>query len=395
MLADASIHFVCSCQLFNMDSGRWIRLFQGKLRQNDDGRQRTCSELPEQTVAITGDRVAAEVDEFQFFLEKEWSDGFPVVTPTEERVRWMLEGTRCDPDEIVGHVPPAGEVMSVRDVAIHALMAGCRPEYLPVVIGGMRLILRDEFNMGGVQCTMHGVAPLMIVNGPYAEQIGLHGGNGCFGPGFRANATIGRAVRLLLMNLGAGLAGKASATVFSSPIRYTACLTENVARSPWETLAVARGYAPEDNVITCAMVESPRLHFDDVSTEPERLLRGIADSMTSTGSWNMWFTSDMVVAMSPQHAALCAGAGMSRADVQRRLSELAVRPQWSVKRGGNWRPERARAMGVDPEDDDQPIRAVKDVNRLHLIVAGGMGPITAVCHGWNETSHAVHGRYDV
>ena len=139
------------------------------------------------------------VDEFQFFLEKEWSDGFPVVTPTEERVAWMLGGTRCDPDEIIGHVPPAGEVMSVRDVAIHALMAGCRPEYLPVVIGGMRLILREEFNMAGVQCTMHGVAPIMIVNGPYARKIGLHGGNGCFGPGFRANATSGRAV---LVELG-------------------------------------------------------------------------------------------------------------------------------------------------------------------------------------------------
>src|SRR5690349_2148478 len=260
----------------------------------------------------------------------------------------MLAATRCDPEEIIGHVPPAGEVMSVRDIAIHALMAGCKPEYLPVVIGGMRLILRDEFNMGGVQCTMHGVAPLMIVNGPYAQKIGLHGGNGCFGPGFRANATIGRAIRLLLTNLGAGLAGKASATVFSSPIRYTAYLTENTALSPWESLAVSRGYAPEDNVITCAMVESPRLHFDDVSTEPERLLRGIGDSMTSTGSWNMWFSSDVVVAMGPQHARLCANAGLSRAQVQQRLWEVAERKQSDLRRGGNWRPERARALGIDP-----------------------------------------------
>jgi hypothetical protein len=335
------------------------------------------------------------MDEFEFFLDKEWSDGFPVVTPTEARVSWMLGGTRCDPDEVIGHVPPAGEVASVRDVAIHALMAGCKPEYLPVVLGGMRLILRDEFNMAGVQCTMHGVAPLMIVNGPYARRIGVHGGNGCFGPGFRANATIGRAIRLLLMNLGAGLPGKASATVFSSPIRYTACLAENTEHTPFETLAVSRGYGPDENVITCAMVESPRLHFDDVSTEPERLLRGIADSMTSTGSWNMWFSSDVVVAMTPQHARVCADAGLSRADVQQRLWELAERPQGNLKRGGNWRPERARYMGIDPADDDYPIKAVKDPQRLHLIVAGGIGPITAVCHGWNESSRAVCGAYDV
>jgi hypothetical protein len=334
------------------------------------------------------------VDEFEFFLEKEWSDGFPVVTPTEQRVQWMLTGTKRDPGEVVGQIPPAMEVATVRTVAIHALMAGCKPEYLPVVLGGVKQIIREEFNMGGVQCTMHGVAPLMIVNGPYAQKIGLHGGNGCFGPGFRANASIGRAIRLMLLNLGGGISGRASATVFSSPMRYSACLTENTADSPWESLAVSRGYSPQDNVITCAMAENPRLHFDDVSTVPERLLTGIGDAMTAPGSWNMWFVSDMVVAMSPQHARLCAAAGMSRADVVKRLSELAVRPQASVKRGGNWRPERARAMGVNPDDDDAPIAAVKDPRRLHLIVAGGAGPITAVCHGWNETSHFVHGTYE-
>jgi len=334
------------------------------------------------------------VDEFEFFLEKEWSDGFPVVTPTEERVQRMLAGTRRAPEDLVAHVPPAGEPASVRTVAIHAVMAGCKPHYLPVVLGALELITREEFNMGGVQCTMHGVAPLLIVNGPHAREIGLHGGAGCFGPGFRANATIGRAIRLMLLNLGGGIAGSASATVFSSPIRYTACLTENTAESPWESLAVSRGYAPEDNVITCAMAESPRLHFDDVSTEPQRLLAGIGDAMTAPGSWNMWFISDMVVAMSPQHAQLCARAGMRRDDVVKRLAQCAVRSQRNLKRGGNWRPERARAMGLDPDDDEAPVPAVKDPARLHLVVAGGMGPITAVCHGWNESSRFVHGKYE-
>jgi len=336
-----------------------------------------------------------KVDEFEYFLEKDWSDGFPVVTPTEERVQWMLTGTRRNPDEVVGNIPPAGELATVRTVAIHALMAGCKPEYLPVVLGGISLMLREELNLGGVQCTMHGVAPLMIVNGPYADKIGLRGGNGCFGPGFRANATIGRAIRLMLMNLGGGLAGIASATVFASPIRYTACLTEHVAQSPWESLAASRGHAPGANVITCAMVESPRLHFDDVSTEPERLLTGIGDAMTAPGSWNMWFNSDMVVATSPQHAKLCAGSGMTRAKAVERLVDLAVRKQGQLRRGGNWRPERARAMGIDPDDDESLIRAVKDPQRLHLIVAGGLGPVTAVCHGWNESSHFVHGTYEV
>ena len=339
--------------------------------------------------------MSEKLDEFEFFLAKEWSDGLPVVTPTEERLQWMLKGTHLDPENLIGFIPPAGEPATVRTIAIHALMAGCKPEYLPVVIGAVELITREEFNMGGVQCTMHGVAPLMIVNGPYAKQIGIHGGNGCFGPGFRANATIGRAIRLLLLNVGDGITGGASATIFSSPIRYSACLAENSELSPWPSLAVAHGYADTDNVISAVMVEAPRLHFDDVSTEPERLLRGIADSMTSTGSWHMWFASGIAVAMSPQHAGMCAAAGMSRADVHARLCELAVRRQGDIRNGGNWRPERARAMGADPDDDDYLVKAVKNPANLQLFVAGGRGPITAVCHGWNDSSQPVHGRYEV
>ena len=340
--------------------------------------------------------MADAADEFEFFLQKQWSDGLPVVTPTDERIAWMLEGTRRDPEEIIGRVPPALGIATVRSVAIHALMAGCKPEYLPVVLAALALMLREEFNMNGVQGTMHGVAPLMIVSGPYARQIGIHGGNGCFGPSFRANATIGRAVRLMMLNLGGGIPGIASATIFATPLRYTACLAENLERSPWDSLAVSRGYRRDDNVITCAMVESPRLCFDDVSEEPQRLLTGIADSMVAMGSWNMHARSDMVVAMGPQHAALCAGAGMSRAAVHRRLCELAGRKVRDLRGGGNWRRERALAfpIAVDPDDDDCFIPAIKDPQDLHLVVAGGWGPCTAVCHGWSGGSRAVHGTYE-
>ena len=332
-------------------------------------------------------------DEFEFFLEKHWSDGFPVVTPTEARVQRMLEGTQRDPEERVGNIPPAMEPATVRTVAIHALMAGCKPSYLPVVLGGIEIMLREEFNLNGVQGTMHGVAPLMIVNGPYAQKIGIHGGNGCFGPGFRANASIGRAIRLMLMNLGGGLAGVGSATVFATPLRYTACITENGERSPWETLAVSRGYAADDDVITVAMVESPRLCYDDANQEPERLLTGIADSMTALGSWNMHVRSDMVVAMSPEHAAICDRAGLNREAVHRKLIEMAGLKVLDMKRGGNWRSERAQKLGIDPADEDRFVPVIKDLRDLHLIVAGGWGPLTAVCHGWGGGSRSVHGTY--
>ena len=336
-----------------------------------------------------------QVDEFEFFLEKEWSDGFPVVTPTEERIARMLTGTDRDHDDVIGPIPPAMEVATVRSVAVHALMAGCRPEYLPVVIAATELMLREEFNVNGVQGTMHGVAPMMIVNGPYAADIGIHGGNGCMGPGFRANATIGRAIRLILMNLGAGIPGVSSMTIFGMPSRFTYCLTENMEDHPWESLSVSKGYSGDENVITMAMVESPRFCFDDVSDEPIRLMNGIADTMVAMGSWNMHTRSDMVVAMGPQHAAICANAGMSRADVHSRLCEMAGRKVRDLKNGGNWRRERALAfpIEVDPDDDDYFIPAIKNPEDLQLIVAGGWGPCTAVCHGWSGGSRAVHASY--
>ena len=336
-----------------------------------------------------------QVDEFEFFLEKEWSAGFPVVTPTEKRIARMLTGTTRDHDDVIGPIPPAMEIATVRSVAVHSLMAGCRPEYLPVVIAATELMLRDEFNVNGVQGTMHGVAPMMIVNGPYAADIGIHGGNGCMGPGFRANATIGRAIRLILMNLGAGIPGVSSMTIFGMPSRFTYCLTENMEDHPWESLSVSKGYSGDENVITMAMVESPRFCFDDVSDEPIRLMNGIADTMVAMGSWNMHTRSDMVVAMGPQHAAICANSGMSRADVHSRLCEMAGRKVRDLKNGGNWRRERALAfpIEVDPDNDDFFIPAIKNPEDLQLIVAGGWGPCTAVCHGWSGGSRAVHASY--
>ena len=338
-----------------------------------------------------------QFDEFEFFLEKPWSDGLPVVTPTDDRISKMLSATRRSPDEIIGPIPPAMEIATVTSVATHAVMAGCKPEYLPVVLGATELMLQPEFNVNGVQGTMHGVAPMMIVNGPYALKIGIHGGSGCLGPGFRANASIGRAIRLILMNIGSGLPGISSMTVFGTPSRFTYCLTENSEYNPWESLSVSKGYGDNENVLTMAMVESPRFCWDDVSDEPERLIRGIADTMTAMGSWNMHARSDMVVAMSPQHAEICDKSGWSREDVHTRLIEVAGRTVSNLKLGGNWRRERALALPipVDPDDSECFVPTIKNSVDLQLIVAGGWGPCTAVCHGWSGGSRAVHSNYGI
>lgn len=334
----------------------------------------------------------APADPFEFFFEKSWSDGLPVVPPTEERIDLMLQGARRDPEVVVGRVPPLLEEATVRSVAVHAVMAGCKPEYLPVVLGGIEAMLAEPFNLNGIQGTLNSVAPLMIVNGPYAREIGLHGGSGCFGPGFRANATIGRAIRLILLNLGGGIPMVASMSTFGQPSRYTYCIAENEAQSPWEPLSVTKGFKPEENVVTVVACENPQLVVDDGSREPEGLLVGIADAMSHLGSWNLWTRTDLVVALSPQQAGICAKAGWSKADVHRRLCETAGRRLGDLKRSGHYREERMAGLpgSVRLDDDNSFISAIRDPANLHVIVAGGIpGPHSALCHGWSGGSQAV------
>ncbi len=331
-------------------------------------------------------------DEFEFFFDKPWSDGLPVVIPTEERIEHMLTGTRRNPEEAVGNVPPIDETATVRTVAAHAVMAGCKPEYMPVVLAGLEAVVEDQFSMGGIQGTMHSVAPLMIVNGPYAREIGLQGGSGCFGPGFRANATIGRSIRLLLHNLGGGIPNICSMSTFSQPCRFTFCIRENEEESPWEPLSVTRGFHAEENVVTAVAVENPKLMFDDTSREPESLLIGIADTMAHLGAMNALRRSDMAVAISPEHTTTLSGAGLAKADVQDRLCKMAGRTLGELKRGGGYHEDRIKNLPIDVDlnDDNAFVPTIKNSSDLIIIVAGGVpGPISAIMSGWTGASRPV------
>ena len=336
-------------------------------------------------------------DAIEFFYGKPWSDGLPVVPPTQELVTAMLKGTRRDPAEELGLVPPNFEPLTIRRVAEHAVMAGALPEYMPVIIGGMRAILDEQLNMHGVQTTLHGVAPLMIVNGPYGKKIGLNGARGCFSPGHRANATIGRTVRLILYNVGGGFP-KASFSCFGQPARYTFCIRENEEDSPWGPLAEERGFQAGQDVITVVQCENPQLTHDDANDDPQRLHLATTDCMGNMGGMNAWRATDMVVALAPDIADNYAKAGYTKADVHALLCEKAGRRVGQLKQGGLWRIERLHryVQKVDPNDDDFFVRAIQEPSRLFLIVAGGRpGATTAVCHGWNETTRGVTVAYEV
>lgn len=333
------------------------------------------------------------MDEFEFFFEKEWSDGLPVIPPTGARIAAMLAATRRDPDEVIGTVPPLESEATVRAIAVHAVMAGCKPSYLPLVIAVMEAVLEERFNLTLLQATTSAGAPFILVNGPYARQIGLSGGMGCFGPGSRANATIGRALRLMMMNLGGGIPGVTALSGFGGPWRYTYCISENEAESPWPSYASSKGFSHKENVVTAIPLEGPVLVWDDASETPERLVVAIADMMTAIGGGNIFRQADMAVALSPQHAEVFARAGLSRADVQALLIDRAVRRLGDIKRGGIWRGAAGVArwrFEVDLANDDALVPAIGDPGDLHLIVAGGSGsPSSLVMHGITVASRAV------
>ena len=336
-------------------------------------------------------------DAVEFFYKKAWSDGMPVVPPTLDRVKQMLSGTRHDADEEIGLVPPNFEPLTVRRIAEHAVMAGALPEYMPVLIGAMRAILDEQLNMHGVQTTIHGAAPLLIVNGPYGKKIGIHGGRGCLGPGFRANTTIGRAIRLILYNVGGGFPA-ASFSCLGSPIRYSYCVAENEADSPWESLSVTRGFKADDNVVTVVQCDGPQLVHDDANDDPERLHVAITDCMANFGGMNAWRATDMVVVLAPDIVDNFANAGMSKTDVHQLLCTKAGRRVGDLKRGGLWREERLHryVTKVDPHDDNCWVPTIQEPSRLFLIVAGGRpGATAAVMHGWNETTRGVSVSYDI
>ena len=339
------------------------------------------------------------MDGVEYFFEKEWSDGLPVVVPTEEKLADMLAATARDPDECIGLVPPLMAPATVRAIALHAVMAGCKPAYLPVVLGATECLLEDRFNLLLLQATTSAGAPFVLVNGPYAKEIGLNGGMGCFGPGFRANATIGRALRLIMMNLGGGLPGVTALSGFGGPWRYTYCVAENEAESPWASYATARGFGPDDNVVTAIPLEGPVLVWDDTSQTPDRLVVAIADMMSAIGGCNIYRQADMAVVLSPQHAEVFAKAGLSRDAVHALLIERAGRKLGEIRRGGIWRGAAGAkrwAFSVDLDNDDAFVPAIGDPGDLHLIVAGGSGaPSSLVMHGITVASRAVSRVYQV
>ena len=210
------------------------------------------------------------------FFERGWTDGLPIVPPTPERVRLMMQAAGLEPDEPLGSVPARGVIVTVQKAAVNAVMAGCKPEYFPVVVAALSAMLDPQFNVHAASTSTGGAAICVVVSGPLIQEIGLNTGHNALGSGFRANATIGRAVRLVAMNVLRSRPGEMDGSSIGHPGKYTLCIAENPPPEPWEPLRVELGYDLSDTTVTVMPTEGPRQIGNQLNPDGEGILRTFA-----------------------------------------------------------------------------------------------------------------------
>lgn len=307
-----------------------------------------------------------------YFYDRGWTDGLPIVPPTEARVQAMLEGMPWrNPDDVIAVVPPRMGTATMRQIAVNAVMAGCRPQYLPVVVAALQAVSEPAYGLAHRQTTTHAGAPLIIVNGPVVERLRINCGRGLFGPGWRANATIGRALRLVLVNIG-GAGPGVDASQTGHPGKYTYCIAEYEAANPWEPLHVERGYARGQDVVTVVNTEAPHSMTENIQTDADEIVRTFASCMATLGVNNLYSQGTPVLVLGIEHAQHIATAGWTKQDLQRALFERARQPWGLVKNRGKSKGPRFPEF-VDRSDDSSMVPIVREPGDLIVIVGGGAG----------------------
>lgn len=322
----------------------------------------------------------------QWFYEHEIGDGLPIIPPTRERVAAMLRFTDRDPAENLGAMPPRYGDATVEKIAINAVMAGCAPEYLPVLITAVAAMLEPRFNLYAVQTTTHPCAPLVIVNGPIAREIGVNCRYNVFGPGSRANATIGRAIRLMLLNLGGAMPGVLDHATQGQPSKYSFCIAENEHENPWEPLHVERGFKPEVSTVTVCPVENPHNINDHVSRTAKGVLTTIASAMAGMGSNNAYLFGDPILCLGPEHAAVINNDGLGKDDIRKFLFEHARTPRELWKSAGSF---GLYTEHVSVFEGESSIPLVKRPEDFVIIVAGGPGRHSSWLPTFGQTTLSV------
>src|SRR3989442_1259075 len=301
----------------------------------------------------------------------------------------MLAASRRRPDELLGEMPPNYGRLTVEKVAINAVMAGCRPDYLPIVIAAAECACDPAFNLHGVASSTHFSAPLIIVNGPIRARVGINSGVGVFGPGWRANATIGRALRLLMINIGGARPGQTSMSTFGHPGPYPYCAGENEGASPWPPYHVDRGLAAATSAVTLFAGEAPH----GISDHASRTARALAGSLgwSMVGLWNSKhfpLYSHTLLVVGPEHARTFADDGWTKADLARHLHETIRRPYRELLPDEGHGEGTNLRHGASPPALDALVPKFPSPDEIHVIVAGGTARRCSVAiPGWLGTKN--------
>lgn len=330
---------------------------------------------------LSGRRIelASSEDEHEMMYERGWSDGLPLVAPTEERVMAMLAGTTRDPSETVAIVPPALVEVSVEQVAVNAVMAGCKPEYLPIVLAAVEGACTDRFNIHGLLCTLWFSGPVVIVNGPIRNEIGMNSGKNALGQGNRPNSTIGRALQLVVRNLGGGRPGPngIDRSALGAPSKVGWCFAEDEEHLPpgWPPLSVERGMDPEQNAVTLFAGHGPIGAVDQVSRTPESLTRSLATQLLAVGHTKL--PNEAMLILTPEHQRVLADSGWSKQRFRDELEPLLVLDGDAAIRGAGGIEE-----GLPTSFAGKTIPKFREGSLMIVRAGGNAGAFSAIIGGW-------------
>ena len=329
-------------------------------------------------------RISADFMAAQRALEERgWTDGLPVIPPTVDLVQEMLATVSAQPDEQLGKMEPLGGMATVEKVAANAVMAGCEPSYFPVVLAAVRAVMQRQFHVGSTACTTGGAAPVLIVSGSIADKIGINSSTACFGGNVKANAAIGRALRLTMRNIGGAKPGGMEKSTLGWPGKMSMCYAENEERSPWEPFRASMGFSKDQSVVSALAVRGLIGVTEGAKDNGLGVIETIAASMRMVGT-PVYYQDEapVIVSFGPEHAREIADAGFStREKVQEYLFEHCRLPVKTLRgRGydGSFWPK-----AIDSNDDDALVPIVTKPSQFWVLVAGGDGRHSAWMPAWN------------
>jgi hypothetical protein len=340
----------------------------------------TTSPLTSRRVEVPDSFVAIQ----DYYEERGWTDGLPVGPATEELVWDMLGTWGDDPAHVLGILQPRNAPVTLEKIAVNAVMAGCRPEHFPVVVATVHAILQPAFNLAGCQATTGGAAPVIIVNGPRATQLQINGDAGCFGPGSRANAVIGRALRLVIRNLAGLIPGEMDKATLSTPGRYAFCFAENEARSPWEPRHVEMGFAASASTVTLTAVRLVYPIMESTSATGEGVLQTLVEGLKTVGIANYYQIgtgAQLTLVICPEHAAEMATAGLTKPAIREYIYQHARMPLHRLQGIAHYGSRNWPAW-IDEQHPETLVPVASCADDIVVVVAGGDGRHSAWLTGW-------------